>query len=444
MSIPPLNKIFFAAFLAVALISPAYSDSSLIVGENVKIASQPDPASKLVFNLSLNGKYAGYQGTANIWKGNNKDTVKVDGEFGGDIVSYRLWNAIKGTKLNTYASAGSRIGDISTKGKEFGKHSPDFANVWEQTNPNGKSFSSDPDFIKNTIVMNIPDVSGSIDVSDLGKGNIYLFYGAYRTNMKLSAKMTGSKSAADIKLDQIHSEDRARGWECYMARIDIVNDDGYSKVEYEFTPDSGNGGWLGVVVTTGGEGGQSVTPIAVNEHTQPNPKPNPQPKPQPQPDKNLLPEGETQLISEDFELMPKRWAFSGGAGHYEHLGGTNFARTGEGAAELIGNDGVSTMTLKEPLKLQSRGARELLIMFDYVWNNHGRPTRTLHVDYSLDGGKTWTTADASCTSASPKGSSFVSIKNGISDNMLIRFHMDKEGGHKRDLYIDNILISAKR
>lgn len=165
-----------------------------------------------------------------------------------------------------------------------------------------------------------------------------------------------------------------------------------------------------------------------------------------------LAKGETILISDNFERNNDNWTLSGKSERYKHNGsGDNHAKTGNCAIKLsnpVSNkpEDSSCLTLSRPLVLKSRGARELYITFDYIWHQSGKADPKFVVEYSPDGGKSWSKLNAVFSSENPNGSSFLSINSNITDNALIRFRrlINEPLILDYDAYLDNIVISAKR
>ena len=89
----------------------------------------------------------------------------------------------------------------------------------------------------------------------------------------------------------------------------------------------------------------------------------------------------TTLVSSGFEGSIGAWSTST-ASLYTFASGTNFASTGNGAADLPKSGG--TITLTDPLPLASQGYTSVTLSFNYVWLN-GSTTRFLDIFYAADG-----------------------------------------------------------
>ena len=90
----------------------------------------------------------------------------------------------------------------------------------------------------------------------------------------------------------------------------------------------------------------------------------------------------TTLVSSTFEGSLGDWTASTGASLYTYSTGTNYASTGNGAANLPKGNG--TITLTDALPLDAQGYTSITIGFNYVWLN-GTTTRFLNIEYAADG-----------------------------------------------------------
>lgn len=96
------------------------------------------------------------------------------------------------------------------------------------------------------------------------------------------------------------------------------------------------------------------------------------------------------LTSDTFEGTLGNWSVQGGASLYSYSGsGINYATQGDGAVALFAAWDEGVLTLTNSLRLDSNQATSVTISFDYEWDTT-TATRLMYVDYSMDGGRTWT------------------------------------------------------
>ena len=88
------------------------------------------------------------------------------------------------------------------------------------------------------------------------------------------------------------------------------------------------------------------------------------------------------LLTSDFEGSLGAWTASGGASLFTFTSGTNYASTGNGAANLPKSNG--TITLTDALPLGLPGYTSVTIAFKSTWLS-GTTTRFLYVQYAADG-----------------------------------------------------------
>ena len=90
----------------------------------------------------------------------------------------------------------------------------------------------------------------------------------------------------------------------------------------------------------------------------------------------------TTLVSSTFEGSLGAWTASTGASLYSYASGSNYASTGNGAANLPKAGG--TITLTDALPLDTQAYTSITIGFSYEWLN-GTSTRFLDIQYAANG-----------------------------------------------------------
>lgn len=155
------------------------------------------------------------------------------------------------------------------------------------------------------------------------------------------------------------------------------------------------------------------------------------------------------LTSDTFEGTLGNWSVQGGASLYSYSGsGINYATQGEGAVALFAAWDEGILTLTNSLRLDSNQATSVTISFDYEWDTT-TATRSMYVDYSTDGGKTWTddlgdiSGWGSFTGVPTLGSFSKTLEEKTVGSFTDRFKFrirGKNGGNPVTAHIDNIEI----
>ncbi len=169
----------------------------------------------------------------------------------------------------------------------------------------------------------------------------------------------------------------------------------------------------------------------------------------------------TILVSSTFEGSLGAWTASGGASLYTFSSGSNFASTGNGAANLPKSGG--TITLTDALPLNTQLYTSVTIGFNYEWLN-GTTTRFLEIQYAADGSTFTTLARLSSgnggTGGNP-GSLSITLLEGtdhtisgsgtiqntsflpsFTDTAKFRFVDNASAGADVRVFVDDILITG--
>lgn len=145
------------------------------------------------FYVSVYAGEAGFAGTGGY--------SSATGDFGdGTVTAYRFWqNVGGGTGVNgvqTYAQGGGLVNEI-TQTKSNPPTYGGGADVWTTNDP-GASYATTPNYedgsppIVNTTVSGAHNVDGTIDISGLSSGTVYILAGAYSNSFTVAMQMTGS------------------------------------------------------------------------------------------------------------------------------------------------------------------------------------------------------------------------------------------------------------
>lgn len=169
----------------------------------------------------------------------------------------------------------------------------------------------------------------------------------------------------------------------------------------------------------------------------------------------------TTLVSSDFEGSLGAWSTSTGASLYTYTTGSNYASTGNGAANLPKASG--TITLTNPLLLDTQLYTTVTLSFNYEWLN-GTTTRFLNIDYAADGSSFTTLVRVSSgnggTGGTP-GSLSITLSEGTDhsisgsgaiqntaflpaflDTAKFRFMDTASAGADVRVYVDDIVITG--
>lgn len=155
------------------------------------------------------------------------------------------------------------------------------------------------------------------------------------------------------------------------------------------------------------------------------------------------------LLEDDFESSLGNWATEGNASLYAYPGkGMNYATSGNGAASVEAGWNTGVLTLNKTLLLRSIQASSVTISFDYEWDVTNA-TRYVCIDYSTDGGKTWTddigdiSSWGSFTGMMTLGKFSKTLEKktvgSFTDNFKFRIR-GKSGGNPVFAFIDNLEI----
>ena len=162
----------------------------------------------------------------------------------GTLLSYNLvGNAGTGSPLTSYASSGTRTpvpvadntGPTTTHG-----NGEEWANVWVTTDPGaGTVFTGQRDAMPTGVAgaartfARASTVNGTIDISGMASGQVYIPVGSYNNGFSLTLTMTGS--AADLVADYTVANgvigNSNNGW---ISEFSFTNEGQYDTINYEW------------------------------------------------------------------------------------------------------------------------------------------------------------------------------------------------------------------
>ncbi len=228
---------------------------SLAVGANA--ATLTFEARTLVSENNSNFNISVFDGAASYDdSGRDANAVGLANTFGdGTVLSYNfVGNAGTGSALTTYASGGARIPTPTAPAANVHGNGEDWANVWTTTDPSGftSAMNHNPTGVAgaaNTFAR-AAEVDGTIDISSLTLGQIYIPHGTYVNNWTLTLTMSGA-GQADIVASETQGANgtgRNFGW---ITEFNFTNEGQYDTVAYNWTHadrDGSRARFMGVIL----------------------------------------------------------------------------------------------------------------------------------------------------------------------------------------------------
>jgi hypothetical protein len=171
------------AVIVGAIRNPVSAATLTLTGDPCEVSFN-----KSEFNISVYpGKasyYAYYEDATLVYK-------TVTGDFGnGTVLGYRFFNS-DGTVLSSYADDGSGIvAPVVSPDAADLDGSESWANVWTTTDP-GVDFANPADYTADTLARG-RNITGTIDISDLSSGTVYVICGGIKETVTLTVTMSGA------------------------------------------------------------------------------------------------------------------------------------------------------------------------------------------------------------------------------------------------------------
>jgi len=230
--------------MAIALVTGSSDAASLVSGGTDHLVGGGNTDDDYL--ISVNANNSGY---ANTYSGGSLLTGSTNQPFDGPIKAYRFVQAAANT-INTVFENGGIVSVITTTDTAFDSFGQGDGDIYTTTDPGADLLNptGSPDSTASTSpgIRDLSDFSGTVDISGLTKGSIYVIYGRWNFGgVSLTATMS------DTVLADINSGELFGGvtpvaqQNIFVTRIDFVNDLGYDTISY-----TSNGSRLvGVVVT---------------------------------------------------------------------------------------------------------------------------------------------------------------------------------------------------
>ena len=190
---------------------------------------------KSEFNISV------YPGNASY---SNVDG-SVTGVFGdGTVLGYRFFNS-DGLVLSSYADDGTGIvAPVVSPPEADLDGSESWANVWTTTDP-GVDFATAADITTDTLARG-SNITGTIDISSLSSGTVYVICGGLKNDISLTLTMSGA-GQTDIQAEySVNPGSLNKFW---VVPFDFSDAGGYDTITYTFTiGTSRRGRFVGVII----------------------------------------------------------------------------------------------------------------------------------------------------------------------------------------------------
>jgi hypothetical protein len=198
-------------------------------------------------------------------------TPTVTNDLGdGTVLDYNfVGNSGTGSALTTYASGGAGL--ISTPvapSANVHGNGEDWANVWTTTNPSGFTTTKNHNPTGNAGAANsfarAAEVDGTIDISGLSSGQIYIPHGTFVNQWTLTLTMRGAGQPDIVALDtQIANGPSTNyGW---ITDFSFTNEGQYDTISYNYTNadrDGSRSRFMGVILD--GAAGPTGPPTVTN------------------------------------------------------------------------------------------------------------------------------------------------------------------------------------
>ncbi|MFT7302099.1 MAG: hypothetical protein ACI8UZ_000935 [Akkermansiaceae bacterium] len=238
-----------SAIATLVLLSTSVQAASLDLGDRIRVSTNV-----IDFNLSVFPGKAGYEG--------DDESPVTFGIFGdGTVTDYHFFNS-PADSINSYADGGAGlIGMAVCPAQNINGGGESWSDLWTTNDP-GPGYTTTPDFSTsvNTFARSA-NISGTIDISGLESGTIYIPHGTYINQWALTLTMTGpgQNPITTDDTQQSNGPSTNFGWITDFAFTDASL---YDTISYTYTNgdiDGSRARFMGVIL--------DGTPIATNPPT---------------------------------------------------------------------------------------------------------------------------------------------------------------------------------
>jgi len=185
--------------------------------------------------ISVNANNAGY---ANTYSGGTALTGSINVAFNGSIEGYNFVQAASNTIGSVFAGGGI-VSTMTTTDTAFDSFQQGQGAIYTTMDPGADllapSAGPDSTALNSPGIRDLTDFSGTVDISGITEGSIYMFYGQWSGGASLTATMSGT-ALADINSGELFGSVTPVGQQnIFVTRIDFVNDLGYDSIAYTST-----------------------------------------------------------------------------------------------------------------------------------------------------------------------------------------------------------------
>lgn len=261
------------------LISMA-SAASLEVGFQATIGSEQNDLATSEggpYHVSVNPNNAGYAAFCADLPNSGEPAPAFQRPFAGPV---EAWTWVGGGANDVLTqdvrTGGSGLISYTTESTSFDGFAQRQLQLWVTSDPGPDLLNpvTERDFQGPGYRGSLNDITATIDVSGLGSGTVYVFYGDFRGQPNLSAVLKDTNgNAPDIVIEEAHlNGDSANRAEYYCAELEFVTDGVYDEIEYIWigNGDGGTNGRFGGTVLTGAAKPDlpfAITDISLNAET---------------------------------------------------------------------------------------------------------------------------------------------------------------------------------
>jgi len=172
----------------------------------------------------------------------------VTGDFGDGVVrDYRFFYTVDGDDMFSYADGGAGVVEpVPSPPPENVSGNQNWADVWTTSDP-GVGFVNPADFTNPTIAC-AQNIVGTIDISLLTSGTVYVIYGSYQNPNTISLTMSGP---GQTDLVQSHPEDPPARNILWMSVFSFSDASAYDTITYTYTNtdvDASRARFMGVIL----------------------------------------------------------------------------------------------------------------------------------------------------------------------------------------------------